>query len=86
MSGASASCEFLCREVTQMMEQMNFSINFILYVICSKGFRKHLLKVQKHSELFLEMPKQPEIIFLLNLHGFGWFGLVCTSPDLNSHS
>ena len=38
---------FLFRDIAQMMEQFNFSINFFLYVICSKGFRRNLQQVSQ---------------------------------------
>lgn len=41
---------FILREVAQNLEQMNYSTNFILYVLCSAKFRKkatHLLKLHK---------------------------------------
>ena len=33
------------REISQVMEQMNNSINFFLYVLCSQRFRKRLLQL-----------------------------------------
>ena len=30
------------REVAQMMEQMNYATNFILYVLCGRNFRKRV--------------------------------------------
>ena len=39
-----------------MMEQLNFSINFFLYVVCSKGFRRNLLQVGEL--LSMEFEKQ----------------------------
>ena len=33
------------REIAQVLELMNSSVNFFLYVLCSKGFRRMLLKI-----------------------------------------
>ena len=46
------------REITQVMEQMNNSINFLLYVMCSSRFRAKVLAIfcQRNSYLRRMMP------------------------------
>lgn len=36
---------FICREVAQILEQVNYSINFFLYILCSEMFRKKALQL-----------------------------------------
>ena len=38
---------FVCREIAQILEQLNYSINFFLYVMCSETFRKRALQLLK---------------------------------------
>ena len=35
----------ILREITQLMEQLNYSINFFMYVLCSEKFRKELRQI-----------------------------------------
>ncbi|KAK6184032.1 hypothetical protein SNE40_006578 [Patella caerulea] len=44
------------REIAQILEQLNYSINFFLYVICSKSFRDRVI-------LVLTCKKQPIVTY-----------------------
>ncbi|XP_052792017.1 C-C chemokine receptor type 5-like [Mya arenaria] len=36
---------FLMREVAQILEQLNYAVNFVLYVLCSTKFRKRAMEI-----------------------------------------
>ena len=43
---------FILREIAQMLEQFNYSINFFLYVLCSAQFRARVINILRLGRVF----------------------------------
>lgn len=49
---------FVLREVAQILEQLNYSINFVLYVMCSEKFRNRAFEILKLQKCFKRIGAQ----------------------------